>query len=467
MSSTYRPLRFESLVGSRAHLVDRHGLQRLVDNGITEAHDLEFKSAFYGSGHEQSYEMAKDISALANGGGGVIVIGVKSSKPDGRALALVDLEVTESQVERLYAVCADRVAPLLSFEVITVSADGRTGQLLIVVPPSEMAPHAVTRDRTGQTREPLTYWVRNGITAHGLGESEVANRYRDRFSIATRTADRVVAVLNEASLRLWRLRRSWFQLALVPTRSGSVRPASRTDLLGWLVQRQSSAPPSPSGFHGGMTATVGFRRIVLTNDMPFSGVSRYQHHVEVLDDGAVTVGMVVGLPPIEHVRVDGIESDSEVQLVDQWSLEMAVLGALSAAANIAADYANAGGDALVICRLLPALRDIEVGPSVPMPFVLCNVDRLGMQRQVPGSLRLESPGMTARTFDLDALSTDPCDLVSATHMLTADLLSDFGQDADMACGIDGRLDTTHLGPYAVQARAWAAQVGVPIRDTGA
>src|SRR5438067_3261507 len=58
--------------------------------GVTEGLEVEFKREPYRMGQDsQKFELAKDVSALANAGGGVIVIGVLAERGDEVALDVV------------------------------------------------------------------------------------------------------------------------------------------------------------------------------------------------------------------------------------------------------------------------------------------------------------------------------------------------------------------------------------------
>jgi hypothetical protein len=51
-------------------------LQSLVDEGIPEGRQLEFKRDFYGTNDESRREFAADVSAMANAFGGYLLIGI-------------------------------------------------------------------------------------------------------------------------------------------------------------------------------------------------------------------------------------------------------------------------------------------------------------------------------------------------------------------------------------------------------
>ena len=82
--------------------------------------------------------------------------------------------------ERITQALASRVRPLLQgVEVREIPSDSDVGYIVIAVPRSPDAPHAVSDSQKGKG---LHYPVRVGRTTHYLSEYEVAVRYRDRYA---------------------------------------------------------------------------------------------------------------------------------------------------------------------------------------------------------------------------------------------------------------------------------------------
>jgi hypothetical protein len=455
----YRPTRFEALVGQAITDLAPADLVRLCSAGVCEADDLEFKQAFYGQGREQNHEIAKDIAAMANGRGGVIVIGVVRSEPDGRAESLADVDLTDTDVDRMRQVIADRVAPMCDFDVVRVTDTGSAGQYVIAIPPSSLAPHAVMRDPSGQRREPLTYWIRNGATTRALSESEVADRYRSRFAASDTQRHRVLELLADAGSALGTVGQSWLQLGVAPSRGGYIDFADRRGLLDFACRVQEAMPPATLSVHGGMTTTVGHRRIILTEDYEFAGTSKYGTHIEVLDDGAVTiatvVGEMVGDDQRPHLRAP---VPDRATLAMQGDIETRVLAALVLASKIATDFAGAGGDSVIASTL--ALGRAAESDSWPVPLVLGQQDHIGLTRQVVGSRLLTNPTPSSRTLPLSTISTTPREAVTAAYMVSLDILSQFGQPNVRSYTADGDIRAAGFGSFGRQAEKWAKLSGL-------
>ena len=96
----------------------------------------------YGGGDSDRAEVAKDVAAFANYQGGLIMIGVTDS--DGVAISVDPWDVTETDELRIREIVTERVVPYIDIAIQRVaSQDARKGFLLIAVPGSNDAPHAV------------------------------------------------------------------------------------------------------------------------------------------------------------------------------------------------------------------------------------------------------------------------------------------------------------------------------------
>lgn len=67
--------RLEALLGVPPQAIDEAVLRTAADSGVPEGQDLDWKRTLYLQGDRGSLELAKDVAALANTAGGVIVLG--------------------------------------------------------------------------------------------------------------------------------------------------------------------------------------------------------------------------------------------------------------------------------------------------------------------------------------------------------------------------------------------------------
>jgi hypothetical protein len=120
-------------------------LEALVENRISESRRLEFKRDHYGRKDEDKREFAADVSAMANGSGGDIIIGI--AEESGAASELTG--VVEENPDKLMLAIIDSlrssIEPLiLGLRVVHIKLP--TGRVVIIVrvPRSWNAPHRVT-----------------------------------------------------------------------------------------------------------------------------------------------------------------------------------------------------------------------------------------------------------------------------------------------------------------------------------
>ncbi|TGE93110.1 hypothetical protein C9417_27005 [Rhizobium sp. SEMIA 4088] len=126
-------------------------LQALVEEGIPEGRQLEFKRDHYGRKDEDRREFAADVSAMANAVGGYLVIGlderngiasdvsgVATPDPDGLVRAVSDTIRTSFE------------PPILEFRVKWIAIEGERGVLVIKMarswsapPPSKPSPRTI------------------------------------------------------------------------------------------------------------------------------------------------------------------------------------------------------------------------------------------------------------------------------------------------------------------------------------
>lgn len=133
-------------------------LKRMVEERLEETTRLDFKRQFPEPGKND--DLAKDVAAMANTDGGVIVYGIEQDKM-GRAKELRPFTVSGAG-ERVALVAQswlDEPLTVPSVYSIPCEEDGTTGFLVVEVPPSDRAPHfhrGAAWGRTAKGNAPLT-----------------------------------------------------------------------------------------------------------------------------------------------------------------------------------------------------------------------------------------------------------------------------------------------------------------------
>ena len=121
----------------------------------------------------KNIEIAKDIAAMSNDGG-VIIYGIGEDE-NGRLKKLSPF-VLVGQPERISSIAQTSIAepPRFHIQIIPTKEDVSKGYILVIVPPSERAPHMVIV--SGDHR----YYGRNAKGNVLLSEAEVSRLYQRR-----------------------------------------------------------------------------------------------------------------------------------------------------------------------------------------------------------------------------------------------------------------------------------------------
>jgi hypothetical protein len=132
------------------------GIQRLVDQRASETRHLDFKRQL----HDVD-DLAEDLCALANVGGGVLVLGIGTDKAD-RAASLHEQDLRTVEQQTVQA-ARDGIDEPLRIELLTVpgEADPARGFLVVMVLPSDRTPHITVKKgrvlhRVGTHNKPMT-----------------------------------------------------------------------------------------------------------------------------------------------------------------------------------------------------------------------------------------------------------------------------------------------------------------------
>ena len=183
-----------------------HEVERLIDQHATESRTLEFKRELNLATAAQRVECMKDLTAMGNSGGGLVVFGVaESARADGVGVA-ADIVPIENRglVPRLHDALRDSVFPPLLIELHEVDVDD--GFVLVAeVFASPLGPYMV---EAGQHR----YYTRAGTSNAPMTEQQV----RDAYALAERRASRREDVWTSHGMPLRVEHGPWLSVSLVP-----------------------------------------------------------------------------------------------------------------------------------------------------------------------------------------------------------------------------------------------------------
>jgi hypothetical protein len=122
----------------------------------------------------KNFETAKDVSALANTAGGVLLYGIGEDQ-HGRLTVLnpLTLQGQRERIEQIIRTSVDEI-PNFTFFSIETKSDSSRGYLVVLVPPSERAPHMVV------VRGERRFYGRGETGNYVLSQVEVARLYERR-----------------------------------------------------------------------------------------------------------------------------------------------------------------------------------------------------------------------------------------------------------------------------------------------
>lgn len=185
-------------------LMFEHVTQSVAEE-VSESAELDWKrdlplAATGAAKIEVTQELAKDLAAMANSGGGMLVYGVAEKSSSGVSVAAEVRPVgivTEELQRRIRQVASYQISPpLLGLQLLPLAPDHEpaNGVLAVVVPDSPDRPHLVPRGTGDQ------FWFvaprRSGPHTDAMSEYELATAYRQREQ-SRRTAERDLQELFE------------------------------------------------------------------------------------------------------------------------------------------------------------------------------------------------------------------------------------------------------------------------------
>ncbi|MER7832191.1 ATP-binding protein [Streptomyces sp. NPDC095602] len=424
------PARLIAALGRHPDDITEGDLQRAVENQIPEGVDLDWKKDFYAGTDAGKKELAKDVSAMANTVGGLVVIGVDDGNRD-HAHDLAPVEPVEGRGEEwIRSVLANWIQPVVpNVGVRRLDSSDQEGRLywLISVPPSPQAPHAVAAPGNDYH---FRVHVRNGTTTRTLAESEIAQRYRDRFHAISDDIDRLHQVADAGFGYLNNYLATevpaggtlaphypvWVTLAAVPAVRGNYPLTTQQERVAAFDRFYKLASAgATTNMQPDHPILVGRRQL------RFQGIPTGQLHQD---------GCFYGALPI-HVSGDRRQPEGP-ELLYQRGLELDLLNQVQAAAAWASET-GATGDIM----LSAALHRFD-GNDQPLRLA---VSEDAFQRGPVGALPA-TPAQT--TADLAAITTDKQEAVVTAYALVSDLLADMGAHQPHLLTPEGNIDLAEL-----------------------
>ncbi|WP_433358764.1 AlbA family DNA-binding domain-containing protein [Streptosporangium sp. CA-115845] len=464
---TFRFRRLEALLGvPLAEATYRHFADLINVFDGREADDLDFKATY--AGPTKSDSVAADVATFANSRGGVIVIGINDKQ--GVPVAQPGVSLADSFIRELHTAIMERVRPVPVYDIKSLPEDPgsldnpKQGLLLIIVPPSVNAPHAVM-DPT--LKGMLKFPYRHESQKFWMSELQVAAAYRRRYTVALDSAQRAAQIETEVLAQLARslgyspLPQPVLTVSLAPEMPGdlTITAAELDRVRQDLVHDELLLGRSPgSAFF--TAAQVGSCRFIASG--PLHGRTAWTH---LHTDGAASVVF-----PLEIRGVQGSTTAvSDTQIV------LLTLAALRFFGRHAAERAGATGTARLTVR---AVADVRLFPAADQPLAEA-IDRLLKQRSqscqpydpeadlmivnAGGAWSGKEPARNAygeSTVFLDDLLNDAPPLAAATGALAGALLQAYGVPEPRQIRPGGILVPQEWEEYRLAAADWAGKADI-------
>lgn len=158
----------------------RERLERLISGGVPESASLEYKEALTLSTRTEKLEALKDLSGMANGGGGTVIFGMSEHEGDWPTPAALVGLTDRTLPGRLEDIVRAGVQPPLLATFSVVELDDPAYALVVETERSALGPNMV------EAYGARSYHRRTGTRTFPMTETEV----RDAYQLAMRLEDR-------------------------------------------------------------------------------------------------------------------------------------------------------------------------------------------------------------------------------------------------------------------------------------
>ncbi|UTI63335.1 ATP-binding protein [Paraconexibacter antarcticus] len=265
-----------------------------VAAAVSETDDLDWKSELPPMRGLPQTDFPKDVAAMANSGGGVIVFGVRENQK--AATARVDVgELDEAYERSLRSAAITAISPpVFGLGVHRLGADGKRA-VVVEVPASVDGPHLIYR------HEYFGAPVRNDADTVWMKERQIEAMYRSRFEERRHATEALNALFTEAAAGRNTNQRAWL-IAVAHPRLPRVRDRLTRDEARDVLSKARGIALTYAGQSGihplesvdRLNPRPGLRRWVAVNTATDERSMWKQSWMSIHHDGSVTLAATVG-----------------------------------------------------------------------------------------------------------------------------------------------------------------------------
>lgn len=286
-------------------------LDAAVSQGVEETNDLDWKSELPPAKGLSQTDFPKDVAAMANSGGGLIVFGVRESQK--AATGRVDVGEFDEIYERsLRSVAITAISPpVFGLNVHRLGSEGERA-VVVEIPASVDGPHLIYRN------EYFGAPVRNDADTVWMRERQIEAMYRARFDERRHATEALDNLFDEATDGRGIGERAWLIGVAHPrvprlydrlTREQARDVLSKAKSLGEFYAGKGGIHPLDNVEH--YNPRPGLRRWVAVNTATDERSVWREAWASIHHDGSVTVAAAVGghrMSSDEYFKGNQIES---------------------------------------------------------------------------------------------------------------------------------------------------------------
>jgi len=269
-------------------------LDAAVAAGVTETSDLDWKSELPPARGLSQSDFPKDVAAMANSGGGLIVFGVREEQKAATERVEVG-EFDEAYERSLRSVAITAISPpVFHLNVHRLGAE-RTRAVVVEILGGHDGPHLIYRN------EYFGAPIRNDSDTVWMKERQIEAMYRARFDERRHATEALDALFTEASAGRDADKRAWVIAVAHPrlpslrtqlTRDGAREVMSKAEVLALTYAGRGGIHPLESVDR--LNPRPGLRRWVAVNGATGQRSAWKESWASIHHDGSVTLATAVG-----------------------------------------------------------------------------------------------------------------------------------------------------------------------------